>query len=417
VEFRRVDRLPPYVFAHIRDLTLELRRAGEDVVDLGFGNPDLPSPEGAVEKLVEAARKPRNHRYSASKGIPKLRAAVCDLYRRRFGVDLDPETQAITTIGAKEGLAHLMWVLLEPGDAALVPSPSYPIHIYAPIFAGASVFQVAMRPDEDLFANLEEAYERASPRPRVLILSFPHNPTTAVVELDFMRRVVDLARERELIVVHDFAYADIAFDGHVPPSILQVPGADEVAVELYTLTKSFSMAGWRVGFLVGNAAVVNALARLKSYLDYGTFQPIQIAAIIAMNEAPDHPAEVCEVYRSRRDALCDGLDRAGWLFPRPRGTMFVWAPMPEPYRELGSLEFATRLAREAHVATSPGVGFGPDGEGYVRFALVENEHRIRQAALGIRRFLQLTEKPATPSAVSSYTSTESTRAPRGPVRQ
>jgi alanine-synthesizing transaminase len=371
------------------------------VVDLGFGNPDLPSPEVAVEKLVESAQKPRNHRYSASKGIPKLRAAVCDLYRRRFGVELDPETQAITTIGAKEGLAHLMWVLLEPGDAALVPSPSYPIHIHAPIFAGASVFQVAMSPDEDLFANLEEAYERASPRPRVLILSFPHNPTTAVVDLDFMRRVVDLARERELIVVHDFAYADIAFDGHVPPSILQVPGADEVAVELYTLTKSFSMAGWRVGFLLGNAEVIGALARLKSYLDYGTFQPIQIAAIIAMNEAPDHPAEVCEIYRARRDALCDGLDRAGWLFPRPRGTMFVWAPVPEPYAELGSLEFSTLLAREAHVATSPGVGFGADGEGYVRFALVENEQRIRQATLGIRRLLQRTENVVTPSGASS----------------
>jgi alanine-synthesizing transaminase len=258
-----------------------------------------------------------------------------------------------------------------------------------------------MGPDEDLFANLEEAYQRASPRPRVLILSFPHNPTTAVVDLDFMHRVVELARERELIVVHDIAYADIAFDGHVPPSILEVPGADEVAVELYTLTKSFSMAGWRVGFLLGNAAAINALGRLKSYLDYGTFQPIQIASIIAMNEAPDTPVEVCEVYRVRRDALCDGLDRAGWHFPRPRGTMFVWAPIPESYRALGSLDFATLLAREASVATSPGVGFGPDGEGYVRFALVENEHRIRQATLGVRRFLQRTEKPAAPSGVSS----------------
>jgi alanine-synthesizing transaminase len=401
VQFRRVDRLPPYVFAHIRELTLELRRAGEDVVDLGFGNPDLASPEVAVEKLVEAARKPRNHRYSASRGIPKLRSAICDLYRRRFGVELDPDAQAITTIGAKEGLAHLMWVLLEPGDAALVPSPSYPIHLWAPVFAGASVFQVSMAPDADLFANLEEAYERSRPRPRVLVLSFPHNPTTAVVELDFMRRVVDLARERELVVVHDFAYADIAFDGHVPPSILQVEGAEEVAVELYTLTKSFSMAGWRVGFLLGNAAVVNALARLKSYLDYGTFQPIQIAAIVAMNEAPDQPREVCEVYRSRRDALCDGLERAGWDFPRPRGTMFVWAPIPEPYRALGSLEFATLLAREAHVATSPGIGFGPDGEGHVRFALVENEHRIGQAVRGVRRFLQRTEKPLAPSRSSS----------------
>jgi alanine-synthesizing transaminase len=387
LEFRRVDRLPPYVFAQIQQLTLELRRAGEDVVDLGFGNPDLPSPEPAVEKLVEAARKPRNHRYSASRGIPKLRAAIADLYRRRFGVELDPETQALTTIGAKEGLAHLMWVMLEPGDAALVPSPSYPIHIYGPMFAGATVFQVAMGAEEDLFANLVDAYERARPRPRVVILSFPHNPTTATVDLDFMRRVVEFAREREVLVVHDFAYADLAFDGHVPPSILQVEGADEVAVELYTLTKSFSMAGWRVGFLVGNAQVVNALARLKSYLDYGTFQPIQIAAIIAMNEASDYPQQVCEIYRSRRDALCDGLARAGWAFPKPRGTMFVWAPIPEQFRELGSLEFARLLAREARVATSPGIGFGPDGEGFVRFALVENEHRIGQAVRGIRRLV------------------------------
>jgi alanine-synthesizing transaminase len=389
LEFRRVDRLPPYVFAEIQALTLELRRGGEDVIDLGFGNPDLPSPEVAVDKLVEAAQKPRNHRYSASRGIPKLRAAIADLYQRRFGVELDPETQALTTIGAKEGLAHLMWVMLEPGDAALVPSPSYPIHIYGPIFAGASVFQVAMGAEEDLFANLVDAYERSSPRPRVVILSFPHNPTTATVDPDFMQRVVEFAREREVLVVHDFAYADIAFDGHVPPSILQVDGADEVAVELYTLTKSFSMPGWRVGFLVGNAAVINALARLKSYLDYGTFQPIQIAAIIAMNEAPDYPGQICEIYRSRRDALCDGLARAGWSFPKPRGTMFVWAPIPVDLRHLGSLEFARLLAREAKVATSPGIGFGADGEGFVRFALVENEHRIGQAVRGIRQLLRV----------------------------
>src|SRR6266511_1899886 len=362
LEFRRVDRLPPYVFAAIQELTLDPRRAGDDVVDLGFGNPDLPSPEPAVEKLIEAAQKPRNHRYSASRGIPKLRAAIADLYRRRFGVELDPETQALTTIGAKEGLAHLMWVMLEPGDAALVPSPSYPIHIYGPIFAGASVFQVAMAAEEDLFTNLVDAYQRSRPRPRVVILSFPHNPTTATVDLDF--------------------------DGHAPPSILQVEGADEVAVELYTLTKSFSMPGWRVGFLLGNAAVISALARLKSYLDYGTFQPIQIAAIIAMNEASDYPQQVCEIYRSRRDALCDGLARAGWSFPKPRGTMFVWAPIPEPFKDLGSLDFARLLAREAKVATSPGIGFGPDGDGFVRFALVENEHRIGQAVRGIRRVLR-----------------------------
>jgi alanine-synthesizing transaminase len=386
--FRRLDGLPPYVFATIRELTLELRRAGEDVVDLGFGNPDLPSPEVAVAKLQEAAAKPHNHRYSASKGIPKLRAACADRYRRRFGVELDPERQVVATMGAKEGLVHLMWTLVEPGDAALVPAPSYPIHIHAPILAGASVFQVAMAPDQDLFANLADAFGRASPRPRVLLLSFPHNPTTATVELPFMERVVEFAREREILVVHDFAYADLAFDGHEPPSILQVRGAEDVAVELYTLTKSFSMAGWRVGFLVGNAEVCTALARLKSWLDYGTFQPIQIAAITAMNEAPETPTQVCEVYRSRRDALCDGLDRAGWSFPRPRGTMFAWAPIPAPFRELGSLAFAERLARDGKVAVSPGSGFGPGGEGFVRFALVENEHRIRQAVRGIRRVLE-----------------------------
>jgi alanine-synthesizing transaminase len=386
-ELRRVDSLPPYVFAAINDLKLELRRAGEDVVDLGFGNPDLPSPTVAVEKLREAAASPRNHRYSSSRGIPNLRRAICGLYSRRFGVELDPETQALTTIGAKEGLAHLMWVLVQPGDAAVVPSPSYPIHLFAPVFAGAVVERIPMGPEEDLLGNVVEAFERSRPRPRVLLLSFPHNPTTAVVDAGFMQRIVDFAREQELLIVHDFAYADLAFDGHVPPSILQADGAAEVAVELYTLTKSFSMAGWRVGFVVGNTEVVEALARLKSYLDYGTFQPIQIAAIVAMNEAPDFPREVCEVYRSRRDVLCDGLARIGWPVQRPKGTMFVWAPIPEPYRELGSLEFAVKLAREARVAVSPGVGFGTDGDGHVRFALVENEQRIGQAIAGLRRGL------------------------------
>ena len=386
-ELRRVDSLPPYVFAAINDLKLELRRAGEDVVDLGFGNPDLPSPTVAVEKLREAAASPRNHRYSSSRGIPNLRRAICGLYSRRFGVELDPETQALTTIGAKEGLAHLMWVLVQPGDAAVVPSPSYPIHLFAPVFAGAVVERIPMGPEEDLLGNVVEAFERSRPRPRVLLLSFPHNPTTAVVDAGFMQRIVDFAREQELLIVHDFAYADLAFDGHVPPSILQADGAAEVAVELYTLTKSFSMAGWRVGFVVGNTEVVEALARLKSYLDYGTFQPIQIAAIVAINEAPDFPREVCEVYRSRRDVLCDGLARIGWPVQRPKGTMFVWAPIPEPYRGLGSLEFAVKLAREARVAVSPGVGFGTDGDGHVRFALVENEQRIGQAIAGLRRGL------------------------------
>src|SRR5262245_45868794 len=398
VEFRRIPELPPYVFAVTDKLKLDLRRAGEDVIDLGFGNPDIPSPKVAVDKLCEAAHKERNHRYSASRGIPKLRLAVCELYRRRWGVELDPETEAITTIGAKEGLSHLMWVLLQPGDSAVVPSPSYPIHIYAPVLAGADVYRIAMGPGEDLFGNLVEAFERSWPRPRVIILSFPHNPTTAAVELEFMQRAVDFAREHEVLIVHDFACADLGFDGYEPPSILQAEGARGVAVELYTLTKSFSMAGWRVGFLVGRAEVVQALARLKSYLDYGTFQPIQIASIVAMNEAPEYPDEVNGVYRSRRDALCEGLVRIGWDVPKPRATMFAWASIPEPYRELGSLDFAVKLTREARVSVSPGVGFGPGGEGYVRFALVENEARIRQAVRGIRRALPLLEAQAARTA-------------------
>ncbi len=384
MEFRRVSSLPPYVFAVTEQLKLELRRAGHDVIDLGFGNPDLPSPAVAVEKLSEAAAKPRNHRYSASRGIPKLRAAICDLYRARFGVELDPETEAITTIGAKEGLAHVMWVLVEPGDAAVVPTPTYPIHSFAPVFAGAAVEPLPIGTDSDAAGALAEILERGRPRPRVIVLSFPHNPTTAVADETLMQRVVDLAREHEAVVVHDFAYADLGFEAQ-PPSILQADGAKEVAVELYSLTKSFSMAGWRVGFLVGNADVVQALARLKSYLDYGTFQPIQIASVIALTDAADYPDAVRAIYRGRRDALCDGLARIGWDVARPKGTMFVWAPIPERYRSLGSLEFALRLAREAKVAVSPGEGFGPGGEGHVRFALIENEQRIRQAIRGIRR--------------------------------
>jgi alanine-synthesizing transaminase len=387
-DFRRIDSLPPYVFATVDRLKQELRRAGDDVIDLGFGNPDIPSPEVAVEKLAEAVHNPRNHRYSASRGIPRLRKAICDLYARRFGVDLDPETQAITTIGAKEGLAHLMWVLLEPGDAAIVPSPSYPIHIYAPMLAGATIGRAPMHGGDDVFEAFAETFERTEPRPRVLILSFPHNPTTATVDLELMRRAVAFAREHEIVLVHDFAYADLGFDGYQPPSLLQVEGADEVGVELYSLTKSFSMAGWRVGFLVGNAEIVAALAKLKSYLDYGTFQPIQIAAIVAMNEAPDYPMEVRERYRSRRDALCTGLARSGWAIDPPRATMFVWAPIPEAFAGLSSLDFALHLAREAKVAVSPGEGFGPGGERFVRFALVENEQRIGQAVRGIRRVLQ-----------------------------
>ncbi|MHB8290739.1 MAG: aminotransferase class I/II-fold pyridoxal phosphate-dependent enzyme [Acidimicrobiales bacterium] len=397
MDFRRINGLPPYVFAAIDQMKLASRRAGRDVIDLGFGNPDIPSPAIAVEKLAEAARNPKNHRYSASRGIPKLRLAVADLYHRRFGVELDPETEVVTTIGAKEALSHVMWVLLGPGDSVLVPSPSYPIHIYAPLFAGAEVRQVRLgvsSPDvteagkgEEFFANLVESWESAWPKPRVIVISFPHNPTTACVDLDWMARVVAFAKEREIVVVHDFAYADIGFDGFKPPSILQVPGAKDVAVELYTLTKGFSMAGWRVAFMVGNKDVVAALTKLKSYLDYGTFQPIQIAAIVTMNEAPEYPKEVNACYEGRRDALCGGLARIGWEVTPPMGTMFVWAPIPEPYREMGSLEFAKFLVAEADVACSPGVGFGPGGDGYVRFALIENEQRILQATRSLRRTL------------------------------
>ncbi len=378
-QFRRVDALPPYAFAEVERLKLELRRAGEDVIDLGFGNPDVPPPEIAVEKLREAALIPRNHRYSSSRGLPNLRAAICELYRDRYGVELDPETEATMALGSKEGLVHLLWVLLGPGDAALVPSPSYPIHLFAPGFAGATVHRV---PALDYVAGVQEAWEAAEPRPRVLLASFPHNPTTTCVELAEMQRLVDFAREHELVLVHDFAYADLAFDGYRPPSIFEAEGAREVAVELYSLTKGFSLAGWRIAFVLGRADVVGALARLKSYLDYGSFQPLQIAATVALREARDQPAEAAAVYEGRRNALCDGLARVGWEVERPRATMFVWAPIPtgEP-----SQEFALRLLREAHVAVSPGSGFGADGEGFVRFALVENEQRIAQAVRGIRR--------------------------------
>jgi alanine-synthesizing transaminase len=385
--FRRINALPPYAFAQIDALKMQFRRAGEDVIDLAFGNPDIPSPTIAVEKLAESVRNPRNHRYSTSKGIPKLRMAVSDLYQRQFGVELDFETEVCSTIGAKEGFSHLMLALVGPGDTALVPSPSYPIHIWGPILAGAAVHYVRMGPDQDFFANLHAAYEQAWPRPRVIVTSFPHNPTTACVDYAFMERLVAFAREREIVVVHDFAYADLGFDGYKPPSILEVPGAKDVAVELYTLTKSFSMAGWRMGFLVGNAEIVAALAKLKSYLDYGTFQPIQIAATVAMNEAPDFPKEVNAIYRGRRDALIDGLSRIGWHIERPQGTMFVWARVPEPYTELNSLEFATLCMTEAKVAISPGNGFGPGGEGFIRFALVENEQRIQQAVRQMRKGL------------------------------
>ncbi len=387
MDFRRITNLPPYVFARVNQLKLEARRAGEDIVDLGFGNPDIPSAPFVVEKLVEAARSGRNHRYSASRGLPNLRKAVADRYQRRFGVELDPETEVINTIGAKEGLSHLMWTLVQPGDVALVPEPSYPIHIYAAALAGAEVRRVPIHLEADFFDHLEEAFHDSWPRPRVIVTSFPHNPTTKCVDYSFFEKLVGFAQDHEVMLVHDFAYADIAFDGYEPPSLLQVPGAKDVGVELYTLSKSHSMAGWRVGFVVGNPDMVGALAQLKSYLDYGTFQPIQIASIIALNEGDGYIDEVNAVYKARRDTLVDGLERTGWKVPKPEGTMFVWAEIPGPYDDMGSLDFTVHLLREAKVAVSPGIGFGSSGDGHVRFALVENEHRTQQAVRGIRRAL------------------------------
>jgi alanine-synthesizing transaminase len=387
MDFRRINHLPPYVFAEVDTLKREARRAGEDVIDLGFGNPDIPSPRFVVDKLVEAARNDRNHRYSASRGLPNLRKAVADRYQRRFGVELDPDSEVINTIGAKEGLSHLMWTLVQPGDVALVPEPSYPIHIYAPALAGAEVRRVHLSLDADFFERLHATFMDSWPRPRVIVTSFPHNPTTACVELDFFERLVAFAKEHEVMLVHDFAYADIRYDDYEPPSLLQVPGAKDVGVELYTLSKSHSMAGWRVGFVVGNRDMIAALGKLKSYLDYGTFQPIQIASIIALNEGDEAIEAVNAIYRKRRDVLVDGLHRTGWKVPAPRGTMFLWAEIPGPYEDMGSLEFSKFLLREAKVAVSPGIGFGSSGDRYVRFALVENDHRISQAVRGIRKAL------------------------------
>ena len=395
MEFRRVTGLPPYVFAQINGLKAEARAHGRDVIDFGFGNPDLPSPDVAVAKLAEAARNPKNHRYSASRGIPNLRLAISSRYKMLFDVNLDPDSEVVTTIGAKEGLTHLMWVLLGPGDSAIVPTPSYPIHLAGPGFAGANVITVPMvdpgastnDPGDDFFGGLVEAWQRASIKPRVIVVSFPHNPTSACVDFAFMERLVNFALEHEVVICHDFAYADLGFDGYRPPSILQVPRAKECCVELYTLTKSFSMAGWRVGFLVGNAEIVAALTKLKSYLDYGTFQPVQIAAIVAMNEAVDYPEQLRMIYQSRRNTLVEGLHRIGWDVVSPRGSMFIWSPIPEPYREMSSLEFSKFLIEEADVATSPGVGFGEGGDGHVRFALIENELRTHQAVRNLKRAL------------------------------
>lgn len=386
-EFRRVGRFPPYVFAQVNALLAKARRAGEDVIDLGMGNPDIPTPEPIVEKLIEAARNPRNHRYSMSRGLPKLRRAICDWYERSYNVLLDPETEALAVIGAKEGLSHLMWILLEPGDSVLVPEPTYPIHTYAPMLAGANVIRVPLSLDADFFRNLTEAFDNTSPSPRVVIVSFPHNPTTATVELEFFERLVDFAKRHDVLIVHDMAYADLVFDAERAPSLMQVPGAKDVGVEFFSMSKSYSMAGWRLAFMVGNPEIVAGLGRLKSYLDYGVFQPIQIAGIIALNECTEAPKEIREAYRNRRDALVSGLARAGWEIPNPPATMFAWAPVPDRFKDMGSLEFSKMMITKAKVAVSPGVGFGRAGDGHVRFALVENEHRIRQAARGIKAML------------------------------
>jgi alanine-synthesizing transaminase len=386
-DFYRIKRLPPYVLAAVTDLKVKARARGEDIIDLGMGNPDRPTPPHIVEKMLEATRNPKNHRYSASKGIRRLRVAITGWYRRRFGVELDPDSEAVATIGSKEGLAHLMLALLQPGDAVLVPNPAYPIHAYSVVISDGDLRSVPLESGEDFFAKLEEAVRLAWPKPKGLLLNFPHNPTTQVTDRGFFERVVAFAREHRLWVIHDFTYADLAFDGYQPPSFLEIPGAKDVGVEFFSLTKSYNMAGWRLGFACGNARMVHALARIKSYLDYGVFQPIQVAAIVALEGPQACVTEIAETYRRRRDVLISGLGRLGWAIEKPRATMFVWAPIPEAFRGMGSLEFSKLLLAEAKVAVSPGVGFGEYGEGFVRIALVENEHRIRQAVRGIRAVL------------------------------
>jgi alanine-synthesizing transaminase len=384
MEFPRVKRLPPYVFNAIGELCLKARHAGEDIIDLGMGNPDEPTPAHIVSKLIEAAPKTTNHRYSVSRGIRKLRLAICDWYRRRYAVELDPDGEAIVTIGSKEGIGHLALAVLDRGDIVLAPTPTYPIHQYGCVIAGAQVVGVPLRNGDEFFDELMLAVGRIQPRPKLLIINFPHNPTTATIDLSFMKRVIEFARENEVLVIHDLAYADLCFDGYRAPSIMEVPGAREVAVEFFSLSKSYNMPGWRVGFAVGNREMIAALARLKSYFDYGMFAPIQVAAIAALNGPQECVVEITDRYRRRRDVLISGLNRAGWAVAPPRATMFVWAPIPEPFLALGSLEFAKFLLREAKVAVSPGAGFGADGNGHVRFALIENEHRVRQAIRGIR---------------------------------
>ena len=388
MKFPRIERLPLYVFNITSELKMAARRRGEDIIDMSMGNPDGPTPPHIVEKLVEAATRPTTHGYSVSKGIPRLRKAITDWYLRRYDVAFDPDSEAIVTIGSKEGLAHLMLATLDAGDTVLVPNPSYPIHIYGAVIAGANIHSVAMTPGSDFFVEIERAVRESIPKPKMMILGFPSNPTAQCVDLEFFERVIKIAREHNILVVHDLAYADICFDGYKAPSIMQVPGARDVAVEFFTMSKSYNMAGWRVGFMVGNKELVNALARIKSYHDYGTFTPIQVASIAALDGPQDCVAEVVQKYQSRRDVLCKGLHEAGWMVDIPKASMYIWARIPEPYRAMGSLEFAKRILEEAKVAVSPGIGFGEYGDEYVRFALIENEQRTRQAVRGIKEMFR-----------------------------
>ncbi|WP_417550014.1 alanine transaminase [Methylophaga sp.] len=387
-EFPRIKRLPPYVFNIVNDLKAKARARGEDIIDFGMGNPDKPAPAHIVEKLVEAAQRPDTHRYSVSRGIPRLRKAICDWYQRKYDVTLDPDSETIVTIGSKEGLAHLAMATVGPGDAVLVPNPAYPIHPYGFVIAGADIRHVPLMPDVDFFAELEKSVKDSWPKPKMLVLNFPGNPTTQCVDLDFFQRVVDFAKEHQIWVIHDLAYGEITFDGYKAPSILQIPGAKDVAVEFYTLSKTYNMPGWRVGFMSGNPTLVAALARMKSYLDYGMFTPIQVAAITALEGPQECVAEIVETYKQRRDVLCDGLNAIGWPVEKPKATMFVWAKIPEQFREMGSLEFSKKLLKDARVAVSPGIGFGEYGDEYVRFGLIENQHRTRQAIRGIRDMMK-----------------------------
>ena len=383
-EFSRIKRLPPYVLGIVNELKYEARRRGEDIIDFGLGNPDMPTPKHIVDKLIEAAQKESNHRYSLSRGIYKLRLAITDWYKRNHDVDLDPDSEAIATIGSKEGIAHLAMAITSPGDSVLVPTPTYPIHTYAFILANADVIHVPLGPDVDFFEALLDAFKRNWPRPKAMVINFPHNPTTQVVDIDFFEKVVDFAKEHDLIVIHDFAYGDIVFDGYRAPSFLQVPGAKDVGIEFFSLSKSYNMPGWRVGFAVGNSEIIHALARIKSYQDYGMFQPIQIAATVALNGPRDCVEEIRDTYQRRRDVLCESLNRIGWKVTPPRATMMVWAEIPDRFKKMGSLEFCKLLLEQAKVAVAPGIGFGEGGDHFVRFSLVENEHRIRQAIRGIR---------------------------------